>query len=386
MTDRIFNVDGENRLNEMTRSGFLTENEFQRLLADHPALLGGAAGETPLLIRREQPVVDDGGSRWSLDHLYIDPNGVPILVEVKRASDTRARREVVAQMLDYAANGTQYWKIGDIIKSFKDTCLGRRQNPEEVIGQFLGEGYDPKLFWQTVEDNLRQGKVRMLFVADEIPRELRRIVEFLNEQMRPAEVLAVQLTNYQGVDGTRTLVPFVIGATERANTVKAAPESSEALSPDEWLEQLGADHGASTLEGAKRALDWFVSKGCEVGLTATQDAFYIRETTDEGKYAYPFFIRRSSGGRFETSLLYLKARPAYSDEEDRRQLHTRLRSLPKLDVRSTGKLTGWPSFDVAKLLDDDVWIAFQAYASEVLDRARLAEVDGKPGGLQTTAK
>jgi hypothetical protein len=376
MTDRIFNVDGENRLQEMARSGFLTEDVFQRLLADHPALLGGAAGETPLLIRREQPVVDDGGSRWSLDHLYVDPNGVPILVEVKRASDTRTRREVVAQMLDYAANGTQYWKIGDIIKSFKDTCLSKKQNPEEVIGRFLGEGYDPKVFWQTVEDNLRQGKIRMMFVADEIPRELRRIIEFLNEQMRPAEVLAVQLTNYQGIDGTRTLVPFVIGATERANTAKAAPESSEALSPDEWLEQLGADQGAPTLEAAKRVVDWFRSKGCDVGPTASQDAFYIRELTDDGKFAYPFFIRRSSGGRLETSLQYLQTRPAFASEEDRRRLHERLRALPKLDVRSTGRLTGWPSFDVAKLLDDEAWEAFQAYADEVLQRAKSAEAGG----------
>jgi hypothetical protein len=30
---------------------------------------------------------------------------VPTLLEVKRSSDTRIRREVVGQMLDYAANG-----------------------------------------------------------------------------------------------------------------------------------------------------------------------------------------------------------------------------------------------------------------------------------------
>src|SRR4051794_12230288 len=41
-----------------------------------------------------------GSSRWSLDHLFVDQEGVPTLVEVKRSSDTRARREVVAQMLD----------------------------------------------------------------------------------------------------------------------------------------------------------------------------------------------------------------------------------------------------------------------------------------------
>jgi hypothetical protein len=34
----------------------------------------------------------------------VDEAGVPTLVEVKRSSDTRARREVVARMLDYAAN------------------------------------------------------------------------------------------------------------------------------------------------------------------------------------------------------------------------------------------------------------------------------------------
>jgi hypothetical protein len=33
-----------------------------------------------------------------------DQNAVPTLVEVKRSSDTRIRREVVGQMLDYAAN------------------------------------------------------------------------------------------------------------------------------------------------------------------------------------------------------------------------------------------------------------------------------------------
>lgn len=32
-----------------------------------------------------------------------------MFVEVRRASDTRSRREVVAQMLDYAGNGSVFW-------------------------------------------------------------------------------------------------------------------------------------------------------------------------------------------------------------------------------------------------------------------------------------
>src|SRR5689334_1804563 len=119
MNSSVFIVDGENNLTELAPSEFASEHLFQKLLGDHPALLGYAsagAGEL-LLVRREAPVPEseDSLGRWSLDHLFLDRQGVPVLVEVKRASDTRARREVVAQMLDYAANGVAYWPIEQLV-------------------------------------------------------------------------------------------------------------------------------------------------------------------------------------------------------------------------------------------------------------------------------
>lgn len=38
----------------------------------------------------------------------------------------------------------------------------------------------------------------MVFVVDLIPNELKTIVEFLNEQMDPADVLAVEINQYIG--------------------------------------------------------------------------------------------------------------------------------------------------------------------------------------------
>lgn len=35
-------------------------------------------------------------------------------MEVKRSTDTRIRREVVGQMLDYAANGVRYWPAEEL--------------------------------------------------------------------------------------------------------------------------------------------------------------------------------------------------------------------------------------------------------------------------------
>jgi len=70
-------------------------------------------------------------------------------------------------------------------------------------------------FWERVETNLRAGRVRLVFVADVIPAELQRIVEFLNERMSPTEVLAVEIRQYVGGD-EQVLVPRVLGQTAAA--------------------------------------------------------------------------------------------------------------------------------------------------------------------------
>jgi hypothetical protein len=53
---------------------------------------------------------------------------VPTPVEVKRSSDTRLRREVVGQMLDYAANAIVYWPADHIRGQFEQrrSIEGRR--------------------------------------------------------------------------------------------------------------------------------------------------------------------------------------------------------------------------------------------------------------------
>src|SRR5207247_10764699 len=98
-------VDQGGALHRMAPSAPATEDHMQALVARYPELITDGDGDL-LLIRREQPVSDsaEGGGRWSLDHLFVTREAVPVLVELKRAVDTRLRREVVGQILDYAAN------------------------------------------------------------------------------------------------------------------------------------------------------------------------------------------------------------------------------------------------------------------------------------------
>jgi hypothetical protein len=102
----IFLLSGEN-LVEMREQAYDSEDLLQAWLAKYPNLLAGGEQVTGsprrwLLVKREAGVPDReaGGDRWSLDHLFIDQDAVPTLVEVKRSDDTRIRREVVGQMLD----------------------------------------------------------------------------------------------------------------------------------------------------------------------------------------------------------------------------------------------------------------------------------------------
>lgn len=100
-----------NALVGLKEQPYEAEHLLQQLLADHSDLLAGVqmdelSPRSWLLISKEAaiPSEEGGGGRWSLDHLFVDQDAVPCLVEVKRSSDIRIRREVVGQMLDYAAN------------------------------------------------------------------------------------------------------------------------------------------------------------------------------------------------------------------------------------------------------------------------------------------
>src|SRR4051812_42758545 len=189
--DAIFLIHDDGSLVDMLAEPYASEDELQRLLAQHSAVLPGAQIDpgSPrrwMLIDREVgvPATESGGNQWSLDHLFVDQDAVPTIVEVKRASDSRIRREVVGQMLDYAANGVRYWPIAELQDRWQRSS-GGAQPADQALAALVGTEVNADEFWQRVEANLRAGRVRMLFVADRIPPELQRIVEFLNEQMRP---------------------------------------------------------------------------------------------------------------------------------------------------------------------------------------------------------
>src|SRR5690606_6092793 len=114
-------------------------------------------------------------------------------------------------------------------------------------------------FWQRVKTNLNAGRIRMVFVADVIPTELRRVVEFLNEQMDPAEVLAIEVRQFVG-KGLKTLVPQLFGQTETARGKKDSKgkqrSRQEKITRDEFLQAFDAHHGERDRRHLRRLVQW----------------------------------------------------------------------------------------------------------------------------------
>ena len=233
--DFIFLTSGEsNNLIKAPNTPYALEQDLQTLVAEHPELLlvGYTSEEGVLrwmLVAPEAgiPDAESGGDRWWIDHMFLDQKGTPTFVEVKRATDTRIRREVVGQMLEYAANALRYWPAGKL-RALAEERSGDNANSRLIelldLNPAALETDRIEAFWQTVDENIREGRVRLLFVADELPKELRATIEFMNEKMETVEVLGVELRQYAG-EGVRALVPRIIGQTEATRIAKRKPSA-----------------------------------------------------------------------------------------------------------------------------------------------------------------
>lgn len=341
MTDAIFLVDG-GRLVELTAQPYDSEALLQGLLADYPGLIAGsqidrAAPRRWLLVSREMrgPGEENGSRRWSLDHLFLDQDGIPTLVEVKRSTDSRIRREVVGQMLDYAANAVMHWPVEAIKERFHVRCVEADLDPAAELDAFLAEEDDAEAFWSRVKTNLQAGRIRLIFVADVIPPELQRIVEFLNTQMGPAEVLALEVKQYTG-EGLRTLVPRVIGQTAEAQQKKSGGRG-EGRTWDEasFFHAIAERAGAAVAQTARQIFAW-----AEQHQERRRGYVWFGSGKRDGSFGFTvkaggekrFLFAVYTYGSIEIYFQWLKDGPPFDDEQRRNALLARLNAIDGINL------------------------------------------------------
>ena len=347
----VFLLQEGGNLIGMEPAEFATEDVFQSLLQRFPELLVGDQIDpvTPrrwILVKREQAVGtgEIGSPVWAIDHVFLDQDGVPTLVEIKRQSDPRIRREVVGQMLDYAANCGHYWSAESLQQAFENTCAAMGKSVDELMLALIGQDGNVEDFWRRVRDNLATKNIRLLFVADHIPVELRRVVEFMNEQMREVEVLAVELRQFSA-GALKAIVPTVYGQTQLAAQKKTAGRIWDEVS---FFDKLRQTAGDKELALAEQIYSWMKKDGrraIKFGSGQTDGSVYPVLNVGNTRIN-PVYL--SSNGKLYLQFGSLENKPIFGPLETRRELLRRLNSISGVGL-SESDLTKYPGIPLKTL-------------------------------------
>jgi hypothetical protein len=369
---KIFHLRSGRELTELIETPFGLEADLQSLLAEHPDLLPGDQIDTEsprrwLLIGQEV-LVPGETSDWRLDHLFVDQDGIPTLVEVKRGSNPELRRKVLGQMLDYAANAPLHWTEGRVEALLRARLEGTGRAADDEVERLFSLPADD--FWAKVEANVRERRLRLLFVTDQMAPELRRVVEFLNQSMAEVEVLAVELRQFAQGE-LRTIVPTVFGHT-LASESKAA-EKGRPWTRERFLQKLEETSGTDARRVAESLLGWAGKCAAAVwwGRGAVLGSFFPEFFGPGGKFL-TFAVW--TYGRVELQFQYLQNHPPFDRFEERDALRQRLNRILGESI-SEAQLAKRPTFDLTRLGDDTTRAAFLAEIEEVVRR-----VQARPNG------
>lgn len=302
------------------------EDALQTLIEKYPEVIPGnliepGAEDPPhfILLRREMSV---GG--WSLDHLLVDQRGVLTLVEAKLIQNPESRRDVVGQIMEYAANAVDLWTCESVKETAGEYWAQRGKDLGDVIRTAFGNEIDLDEFWGSVEENLKKGRVRLIIAADSIRPAVRRIIEYLNSEMSNAEVLGLELKCYGDESDLLILAPQLIGQTQSTVDRKSGTRQMRKWNPDElrfaYQEMDDVDIGKRLV----KVLDW-----------AERNNFFL-DTTSSGP---AFGLRGRSGDRimsfFVDGVIYGYIADTYYEggSEERDELVSQLKSMDLIDPR-----------------------------------------------------
>lgn len=197
------------------------ESFYQKLLLDHPLLLPVDEIEplfAPLLPLAREVQTTAG----PVDVLYISSEGYLTLVETKLWRNPEARRQVVAQIIDYATALSRwtYEQLRDAVKKaqLRDPANkpGAMSDDPLIAVAMEQPDFDKARFIDTVSRNLTKGRFLLLIVGDGIQEGVEHLADTLSRSPHLSFSLAlVELGLFRASDASESLFiqPRVLART-----------------------------------------------------------------------------------------------------------------------------------------------------------------------------
>lgn len=223
---KILVIEGD-KVTPLDKTKFTEEGKLQDYLEKYPSLipLGEiVVGASDLLCIGREVSAGPG----TIDLLFIDKDGLLTVVETKLAKNPEARRTVVGQIIEYASYVSQwpaddieriandYFKSDKVPEGYKDKTL------YDAIRQLGMEELSDEEIRASIENNLRNGKVRLVIAVDELVEPLRATVTFLNENSK-FDILLLQVSNFEESKSRKVLIPSLFGYAPKQETTRGRP-------------------------------------------------------------------------------------------------------------------------------------------------------------------
>jgi len=220
--------DASGEVRVLPSETFKYEEVLQNHIRDIPRLI-------PLEAVTEEEVLHMTiGHEWpagtgSADVVLLGSDGVITIVETKLKRNPEARREVIAQILEYAAYLSE-WTIADIGRYAGDFFKTRNADDrfenksfDEALRIFLGDTEEIETFKSAVERNLRQGRIRLIVAVDEIGEQAQKIITFVNSYSA-FDLYLLQISSHTDQDGRQIFVPALYGYARKVQTTRTRIE------------------------------------------------------------------------------------------------------------------------------------------------------------------
>jgi len=156
-----------------------------------------------------------------IDNLFISPRGYLTLVETKLWRNPEARREVLAQAIDYAGSISKwsYHQLDEVSRAYTRKYDSAELGMAEWVEHHYGPLEGGKLFFEdTVTKNLRLGRLLTLIVGDRVRQSMIDMLDYVNRFPHLAmDVALVELNCYYWHANEQwplLVVPALVARTE----------------------------------------------------------------------------------------------------------------------------------------------------------------------------
>lgn len=159
---------------------------------------------------REFPLSKYGSSVF-VDVFGVTRHGRPVLIECKLWRNPQARREVIAQLLEYASLFRRL-SFSDLTATLKSRFGMTGQNPLYDLVSRLPDAATEEEFTDRVASSLARGDIELIIAGDGIREDTAAIAEHLLD--RGARLTLLELQVWKDSNGQHLLVPHIPFRTE----------------------------------------------------------------------------------------------------------------------------------------------------------------------------